>query len=163
MTAKDMLFQLWDYNRWANQRMLEKAQELKPEQLSEQVGVLNRRSLLAHFAHMIETERVWRRVSLEGRRPPPLLDRDNLPDLDTLAALWDAESREMQAFLNSLSVVRLGGTVQVHDQEGREYPMVLWQMLMQAFLHSMQHRSEAAACLTELGHSPGDLDFIFFV
>jgi uncharacterized damage-inducible protein DinB len=163
MTAKDMLFQLWDYNRWANQRLLEKAKELTLEQLNQEDGQLNRGSLLKTFIHMLENERAWRKMTLEGEKPEPIVTLEGLNNLDQLIGLWDAESREMQAFLNSLSEVRLGGTVNVHDQEGNDYPMVVWQMLMQAFLHSMQHRSEAAAFLSELGHSPGELDFIFFV
>jgi uncharacterized damage-inducible protein DinB len=30
-------------------------------------------------------------------------------------------------------------------------------------IHSIQHRSEAAAMLTDFGRSPGDIDYIFFV
>jgi uncharacterized damage-inducible protein DinB len=163
MTAKDMLFQLWDYNRWANQRLLEKARELTYEQLTRKEKSLSRGSLLQTFVHMLENERAWRKMALEGEKPDPIINTEDLTGVDQLVRLWDAESREMQVFLNSLNEVRLSGTVSVHDRDGNEYPMVLWQILMQAFLHSMQHRSEAGACLGELGHSPGDLEFIFFV
>ena len=37
-----------------------------------------------------------------------------------------------------------------------------WQMLAHVVNHGTQHRSEAAALLTEAGQSPGDLDMIFF-
>ena len=40
--------------------------------------------------------------------------------------------------------------------------MSMWQALLHVFNHGTQHRSEAAALLTDAGRSPGDLDLIDF-
>ena len=34
--------------------------------------------------------------------------------------------------------------------------------MLQVLMHSQYHRGETAALLTELGYSPGDIDFLFF-
>ena len=38
-----------------------------------------------------------------------------------------------------------------------------WQTIMHVVTHGIQHRGEAATFLTGYGHSPGELDFDFFL
>ena len=47
--------------------------------------------------------------------------------------------------------------------DGREAAYPLWQLVLQVINHGTQHRAEAAAMLTELGASPGELDLIVFL
>ena len=36
---------------------------------------------------------------------------------------------------------------------------LLWHILLHVAIHTVQHRAEAAQILTQIGQSPGDLDF----
>jgi uncharacterized damage-inducible protein DinB len=38
-----------------------------------------------------------------------------------------------------------------------------WHLLYHVFSHGIQHRSEAAAMLTDYGQSPGNIDFTIFL
>jgi uncharacterized damage-inducible protein DinB len=39
----------------------------------------------------------------------------------------------------------------------------MWALMTQAIIHKTQHRSEIAFMVTQLGYSPGDLDFSRYV
>jgi uncharacterized damage-inducible protein DinB len=41
--------------------------------------------------------------------------------------------------------------------------MALWGMILHVANHGTQHRAEAAAMLTSFGHSPCDLDLIYWL
>jgi hypothetical protein len=46
---------------------------------------------------------------------------------------------------------------------GEPHERILWQVMVHLVNHGTQHRSEAAALLTDFGHSPGDLDLVYFL
>ncbi len=66
----------------------------------------------------------------------------------------------MRSYLKGLADADLDRVVSHRSTEGVAYSAVLWKILAHVVNHGTQHRSEAAVRLTELGASPGDLDFI---
>lgn len=163
MTEKALFLKLLDYNEQATGRILDEAAKLTSEQFRAPTGQ-SHGSLQMLLIHALRTEWVWRRLSSVGHRSemPPFTE-ERYPDVGALREAWTDENAQMRAYLESLSEEQLDAARPVTDRHGNVMPMIPWQMLVQRFMHSMQHRTEAAAILTGYGHSPGDLDFIFFI
>ena len=70
----------------------------------------------------------------------------------------------MRSYLDGLTDDDLAaGTITYSRTEGKTYETPLWQILVHVINHGTQSRSEAAVLLTQLGHSPGDLDYMIFL
>jgi len=152
---------LYEYNYWASERILAAAERVSQEQWSapspHSFGSL-RRTLL----HTLDTEFGWRMRCQHNQSTPDLSEAD-FPALDMMKQRWQDEETAMREYLASLQDDDLNGLLRYTTDEGEKRERVLWHCLLHIVNHGTQHRSEAAALLTEYGSSPGDLDFTVFL
>ncbi|MEP7189312.1 MAG: DinB family protein [Roseiflexaceae bacterium] len=151
---------LYDYNFWATDRILNAAEALNAEQFDATL-LAGLGSLRVIFAHAVGAEWLWR-TRWQGSNPPALPSPDDFPTLAAIRSRWREEQQLMRAFLATLREEELGRVLAYTNLSGQARRVVLWRTMIHVVNHGTQHRSEAAALLTALGHSPGDLDMIVF-
>lgn len=159
MTRQDLLL-LYDYNYWANKRILSAAAQVSQEQFVAPTSH-NYGTLRNTLVHTLDAEASWRTRCESGAFGEEVLETD-FPTVAQLAQRWAAEEQAMRTFLASLQDNELDRMVSYPIDTGTR-SRVLWHCLFHVVNHGTQHRSEAADMLTGYGHSPGDLDFTVFL
>jgi uncharacterized damage-inducible protein DinB len=160
MNKTDILT-LYDYNYWANARVLQAAAKVTPDQFTAPAG-LSHGSLHGALVHILGAEMVWRLRCAEGTSLSALPAAGDFPTVDVLRARWHDEEQKMRAYLNSLTDEALNQTVQYKTTQGVPSENVLWYLLAHVVNHGTQFRAEAGIALTAFGQSPGDLDLLLF-
>ncbi|HRE47297.1 MAG TPA: DinB family protein [Aggregatilineales bacterium] len=110
--------------------------------------------------HILRADEGWRRALETGSRQEPLTP-ELYPDLAALREGYAREQAAWDSYLNGLSVAHIEGKITLTSPRG-EATYDLARILQHLIIHGMQHHSEIAALLTRKGHSPGNLDFLFF-
>ena len=151
MIDRDGLLFLNGYERWATTTILDAAAGID-EQSWSKPNLVGERGIGGILVHHLGAYQRWRHF-LSGSSEKPRPEDEPLIAVDELRASWIAEWDWVDAWLGRLTDVNL-----LEQHEG----MTLWQALLHVFNHGTQHRSEAAALLTDVGRSPGDLDLIDF-
>jgi len=152
---------LYNYNTWANQRILDTTGRLSPDQLLSRVGA-GFDSIRDILVHTMAAQWIWL-SRWQGVSPTSLFDPAEFPDLAAIRSRWEALETETQAFVAGLSEADLDQTISYRNTRGQPFAYQLWQIMAHQVNHATQHRSEVAAILTHLGHSPGDLDFLVYL
>jgi uncharacterized damage-inducible protein DinB len=114
------------------------------------------------LVHALFAEWIWRK-RWEGTSPTHRLKSEDFPTVQSLRSRWLDEETQLMNFVDSVSDEQLNGTFSYTNTSGQPFTRVLWQAMAHVVNHGTQHRTEAAAMLTDLGHSPGDLDMIYFL
>jgi uncharacterized damage-inducible protein DinB len=160
MNKQDILL-LYKYNHWANERILDAAAQVTGEQFLAPASYPHG-GLRSTLTHTLFAECIWRTRWL-GESPAQRIKPEEFPTFNSLRARWQEEEKLLMAFVDDLTDENLNNTFSYKTTKDEPVEKILWQMMAHVVNHGTQHRSEAAAMLTELGHSPGDLDLIIFI
>ncbi|GAB4497910.1 MAG: DinB family protein [Anaerolineales bacterium] len=152
---------MYEYNYWANGKILSAAAKITEEQFLAP-GEYPFGGLRGTLTHIVDAEWVWRTL-FETNAFSADLKAEDFPDLQSLAERFQMEEQAMRAYINGLTDEDMNSHIKYTTDEGVHRDRILWHCLYHLVNHGTQHRSEAAAMLTNYGASPGELDFTLFL
>ena len=156
----DGLLTMLDYTYWARDRILDTASQLSPEEFTRDAG-LDHRSVRQALVHTAATE-TYIRGRATGTQPEATIDPDADYTVESLREAWGREETALRNLLASLTDEELDNSFD-YEYAGKTYKSEpVWQLIYQLTVHGTQHRSEVAMVLTQLGHSPGNIDFLTY-
>lgn len=156
---KQIVAQMYEYGIWANQKLLDKASALTDAQLH-QPFTPHGFTILGSLAHLVSAEWRWHQA-WSGKPMGENLTTEHLPTIAAVRAKWETLWDERRAFIETLTSEKLAQPF-TRTIRGQTQSVILWHALVHVANHGTQHRSEIAFMLTELNHSPGDLDMIWY-
>jgi uncharacterized damage-inducible protein DinB len=154
------LVQLFQYDRWANGRVLDVVHGLSAEEFSRELAS-SFPSVQATLAHMLAANWIWLERWL-GRSPTAAPADWNTQSLETVVSEWRRIEIEQRVFVETLSDSDLDRVLSFRTLSGIPYQCPLWQALRHVVNHSTYHRGQIATFLRQLGHRPIGTDLIVF-
>lgn len=158
---KQYLTRLYEYNYWATGRILDTVARITEAQFVQPMSP-HHASLRGTLVHMMSAEWIWRSRCQEAVYPTAMFAEADFPTLATIRARWSEEESKIWGYLDSLDDAALAQKMAYRTTGGKLQENNLGEILIHVVMHGMQHRAEMAMTLTDLGHSPGDLDLIMF-
>jgi uncharacterized damage-inducible protein DinB len=157
----DSVHTLLPYYCWTGDRILERMPQLTAEQLMRPFG----RYLSPHatLVHLASAEWIWRARWAEGVSHPQMFDPADFPTLADVTARLLQERAATAAYIETLTAAELDRRFSFTTGSGNTFTHTIGETLLHFFNHGTQHFSELALMLTEYGHSPGDIDLIWYL
>lgn len=159
MTVTDFE-RLFDYNAWANQKILDALSQLTDDQFTQSVAG-SYGSVRNTLVHVLSAEWGWI-DRCGGPARGPALKADDYPTVDSVRRLMQDVERHGRTFLSGLSDNDLDRVVEWTLGGAPSRQSRLSDLLQHAVIHGVHHRGQIALLLRVLGHPPGNFDVLFY-
>lgn len=165
---KDDIQLLFEYARWANNRVLKATRTLSVEQFTRDLGG-SFHSVRDTMVHIISGEwgwlTIWKEASLSSAfvtdlwtRIGVLFDPNAYPDFAAVQSGWAEVEREQIQFVNGVTNESLGRMLPVRTTE-----LSLANLMQHTANHSTYHRGQVSLMMRQLGAEPVSTDFARFL
>ncbi len=166
--TKDDIQLLYEYDRWANNRVLQAASTLSAEEFTRDLGG-SFRSVRDTLVHIVGGEwgwlTCWKEPSLSSAfvtdlwtRLNAVFDPNAFPDLAAVQLKWAEIEREQVEFVNRVTNESLRRMLPV-----RETQISLAHLMQHLANHSTYHRGQVALMMRQLAAKPLATDFAMFL
>jgi uncharacterized damage-inducible protein DinB len=166
--TKDDIQLLYEYDRWANNRVLQAASTLRAEEFTRDLGG-SFRSVRDTLVHIVESERgwltCWKEPSPSSTFVTDLWTRHNalfspnaFPDLAAVQLKWADVEREQVEFVNRVTNESLGRMLPVRTTQ-----ISLAHLMQHLANHSTYHRGQVTLMMRQLAAEPLATDFAMFL
>ncbi len=156
---QDSLLNLYEYDHYANQLVLQTARKLSPEALNSQSSP-SHGSVFALLVHYWGTQAYFLGVC-QGN----ILGKDRpWPEINTLSDLesaWEMLTAEINQYLQQVTQAELDEVIDV-PLGSRLVHLPRWQLLAQGMLHAQHHRGELSIVMSGSGQPLPTLDAILY-
>ena len=154
------LERLYDYSYWANQRLFGVITQLTPEQFTQDVAG-SYGSVRNTLVHVLSAEWGWL-DRCGGPERGERLKPEDYPTVESLVEAWARVEGWVREFLAGLSDEDLARDVEFSVGGGPTHTLPLGDLMHHAAVHAVHHRGQVALLLRELGHVPGNFDFLVY-
>jgi uncharacterized damage-inducible protein DinB len=165
---KDDIQLLYEYDRWANNRVLQAASALSAEQFTRDLGG-SFCSVRDTLVHIVSGEwgwlEYWKSTSyspafltdLRNRRDA-LFNPDMFPNIAAVRSRWEEVRKEQTEFVNRLTNEALGKMLPIRGTQVK-----LVHLMQHLANHSTYHRGQVTLMTRQLGAEPLATDFHVFL
>ena len=160
MNKQDVEY-LYEYNRWANARVLDTVSKLTPEQFSRDLQS-SHRSVRDTLAHILAAEWIWLE-RWKGVSPNALLTPSDFPTVESFRTRFAVVEGDYTEFINGVTTGSLATVIAYTNTRGEEWAYPLGQMLQHVMNHSSYHRGQVTTMLRQLGAEVNPVDLLVFM
>jgi uncharacterized damage-inducible protein DinB len=165
---KDDIQLLYEYDRWANNRVLQAVSALSDEQFTRDLGG-SFRSVRDTLVHIIGGEWGWLTYWKEPApnatflkdlwaRHDALFHREAFPNVAAVQRKWAEIEKEQAEFVNGVTNESLGKMLPIRTTQ-----ISLAHLMQHMANHSTYHRGQVALMMRQLGAQPVPTDFHVFL